>query len=106
MGRMTISASGYGALVSDTTSTSSVAAGTGSVQVLAANDSRLHASIFNDSTANLFLLWGGGVASSTNYTVKIPANGFYELPRINPFIGAVQGCWAAANGAARVTEST
>lgn len=106
MGRMTVSASGYGALVSDTAVPTIVPASVTSVTILAANDSRLHGMVFNDSTAVLYLLWGPGPASSTNYSVKMAPNDFYELPRVNPFVGPLTGVWSSATGSAHVTEGT
>lgn len=59
-------------------------------------------SVYNDSTATLYLKYGTA-ASTTSYTVQIPAGGYYEFPQ-PVFDGAVEGTWSAANGAARCTE--
>lgn len=59
--------------------------------------------VFNDSTQVLYLKFGG-TASTTSYTVQIPAGGFYEFPQ-PVYGGAVDGIWAAdGSGAARTTE--
>ncbi len=58
--------------------------------------------IFNDSTAVLYVKFGA-TASATSYTVQIAAGGFYEFPQ-PVFAGQVDGIWASANGAARVTS--
>jgi len=71
--------------------------------VLAANVNRLGATVFNDSTALLYLKLGTG-ASTTSFTVRIAARGYYEVP-FN-YTGLIHGYWSVATGAARVTELT
>lgn len=79
-----------------------VAASTSSVTLAAANASRRGLYVYNDGTANLFLKLGA-TASTSSFSVKIPAGGLYELPA--PYYrGTVDGIWDAANGNARVTE--
>lgn len=59
--------------------------------------------VYNDSTATLYLLFGAG-ASTTNYTVQIGPGGYYEFPCANGmYCGEVDGVWSAVNGSARVT---
>lgn len=58
--------------------------------------------IWNDSTAVLFVKFGA-TASATSYTVQIPAQGYFEFP-VPVYAGEVDGIWAAANGAARLTS--
>lgn len=85
-----------------TSNLSSTADGTTSAVLLAANSSRVGASVYNDSTAVLYLALGL-VASSTAYTTQVPAGGLYELP--SGYTGPVAGVWASnSTGAARVTE--
>lgn len=72
--------------------------------LIAANTSRKGLYFYNDSTAILYLLFGTGVASTTNYTLQIPAQGFYEVPVSPNFIGGFHGIWSAVNGAVRITE--
>jgi len=69
--------------------------------LLAANTLRVGATIYNDSTAVLYLKLGTG-ASSSSYTVKILQQGYYELP-FN-YQGVVNGAWSAAAGNALITE--
>lgn len=83
---------------------SNVASSASSVTVLAANTARIGCTIYNDSTAILYLALGATTASVTNYTVQIAANAYYEVP-FNTTM-ALSGIWAAANGFARVTELT
>lgn len=71
--------------------------------ILAANPSRLGATIFNRSTKTLYILLDDtGVVSATNFTVQVLANQYYELP-FN-YTGIVNGIWAAVNGDAQVEE--
>lgn len=79
----------------------SVTAATSSTSLLAANANRRGATIFNDSTAILYLALAGS-ASTTAFTTKVQPDGYYEVPF--DYAGAIFGIWAAANGAARVTE--
>jgi hypothetical protein len=83
---------------------SSVASSATDVTILAANTARLGASVFNDSTAVLYLLSGAGTSSATVYTVQVPSGGYYEVPF--GYTGILKGLWAAANGSVRVTEFT
>lgn len=93
------------AQVGTTVSVTSAAADT---LLLAANPNRAGAVIANDSTSTLNILLGTTAASATNYTVQLSANTSgvqsYTVPL--SWIGMVRGFWAAANGAARVTELT
>lgn len=83
---------------------SSVSAAVADTLVLAANTARKGATIFNESTAILYLGLGTTAVSTTSYTVQVPAGGYYEVPF--SFSGQIRGYWAAANGSARVTELT
>jgi hypothetical protein len=68
------------------------------------------ASIFNDSTATLYVLLSDATVSSTNYTVALGQNVLYELPlhqNNTVYAGRIVGIWTAAgSGAARITEET
>jgi hypothetical protein len=81
----------------------SVAASTSSATILAGNSARTMASIYNDSTATLYVRMSASAASSANFTVKIPPGGYFEFP-FPVYSGAVTGFWSFANGYARVTE--
>lgn len=71
--------------------------------ILASNVNRKGAAVFNDSTEILYLVLDNDAASLTVFTVKIQADGYYEIPF--GYTGEVRGIWAAnAAGAARVTE--
>lgn len=90
---------------SSTSTLTSVAAAASSTSLLALNTSRKQATFFNDSTAILYLKLGT-TASTTSYTVQIPSNGYYELPGISVYTGAIQGIWSSATGNVRITELT
>lgn len=85
---------------------SNVASSAASVTILASNANRKGALIYNDSTQILFLLLSAtGPASSSNYTVQLASQQFFEVP-FPVYTGTILGIWAAANGNARVTELT
>jgi hypothetical protein len=88
----------------NTSAVTSVPAATSATSLLAANTARKQAAFYNDSTANLYLKLGASV-TTTSFTVKLGAGGYYELPR-SGYTGVVNGIWDAANGAARITELT
>lgn len=76
---------------------------TADTTILAANSARLGAVIYNDSTAVLTIYLGTG-QSATQFTYKLASQQAYEVSF--GYVGAISGSWAAANGAARVTELT
>lgn len=88
---------------SDTSTPTTVAASATSTTVLAANSNRRGATIWNESTATLYLKFGA-TASTTAFTVKLSAGGYYEVP-FN-YTGVISGIWSAANGNALVEELT
>lgn len=91
-------------IVSDRSTTptqTSVVGSATTVTVLAANNARKGATVFNDSSAVLYLKLGA-TASTTSYTLQIAANGYYEVPF--GYVGIIDGIWASATGNARVTE--
>lgn len=76
-----------------------------SATLQAANANRLGWSCFNDSTSDLYVKFGA-TASTTSFTVRVAANGYYEMPK-PIYIGIIDGIWSAdAAGAARLTELT
>lgn len=81
--------------------TATVASSGSSVALFTANEQDNGRTVFNDSTAVLYLKFGA-TASTTDYTVQIAAGGFYEFP-FPPYVGEVDGIWASANGNARLT---
>lgn len=89
-----------------TATRSSVAGSAAPVVLLAANNSRRGATIYNDSGADLYLGFGSTAPTSTNFTVKLGPQDYYELPGDggHVFCGEIQGVWTSATGAARITE--
>jgi hypothetical protein len=77
-----------------------------SATLLAANASRLGGTIYNDSSALLYVLWGAGTASASNYSVRVYSNGYVEIPA--NYTGVVVGVWASDpnDGASHATEFT
>jgi len=71
------------------------------VTLIASNTARLGASIYNDSTAALYVKLGT-TASTTSFTVKMNQDDYYEVPY--DYTGIIDGIWSATNGAARVVE--
>jgi hypothetical protein len=88
---------------SSAATSSSVAASISSVTLLASNANRKGATIWNDSTATLYVDLDG-TASATDFTAQLSPGGYYELPF--GYTGAISGIWSAANGNARVRELT
>ena len=86
---------------SPTATVSSVEAAVADTALLAANPLRGGATVFNDSTSVLYLKLGTG-ASNTDFTVRMGARAYYEIPY--GYTGAVHGYWASAAGDARITE--
>lgn len=82
--------------------TANVASSATSVTVFAATGQASGRTVFNDSTAVLYLKFGT-TASATSYTVQMLAGDYYEFPQ-PVFCGRVDGIWASANGNARVTS--
>lgn len=81
----------------------SVASSASSVTLLPATEGgRRGASVYNESTAILYLACGDWPASSTAYTCQVGANAYYEVPY--GYSGPIKGIWASANGSARITE--
>ena len=107
---ITPTGSSYGAAVqvvalhSPTTATlSNVSGSATSVTLLSANAARRGAAIYNDSSAVLYVKFGT-TASSSSFTVKMQPDEYYEVPGV--YAGRIDGIWASATGAARVTELT
>lgn len=85
------------------TRTSVAATVTNGTTLLAANLNRIGATVFNDGNAILYLTLGSA-GSTTDYTVQILSNSYYEVPY--GFDGLINGVWATATGNARITEYT
>jgi hypothetical protein len=73
-----------------------------SVTLKAPNANRKGITIYNDSTAVLYVKLGANV-NSTDFTVKLYKDDTYEAPFA--WIGEISGIWAVADGAAQITEN-
>ena len=86
-----------------TSATTANVASSGSSVTLFAAESTVNArTIFNDSTAVLYVKFGT-TASASSYTVQMAAGAYYEFPQ-PVYAGRVDGIWASANGNARLTS--
>lgn len=90
---------------SSTATTSQVSDAASSTQLLAANTSRIGATVYNDSAAILYVKCGT-TASTTDYTAQLPPGGYWESPF--GYTGRIDGLWEfdSNSGAARITEYT
>jgi hypothetical protein len=79
-----------------------VAAATVTTAIVAANANRKGLTIFNNSTARLYLDHDASV-SATDFAVLLEAGGFYEVPREYAPL-AMSGIWTAVNGNCLVRE--
>lgn len=84
-----------------TPSQTTVGSSTSSVILLSPNAARIGATIFNNSTAILYLILGP-TASSSSFTVLINSQGYYETPF--GYGGTIAGIWASVSGSALITE--
>ncbi len=85
-----------------TATLANVASSNTNVTLFAAASGTSMRTIFNDSTAVLYVKFGA-TASTSSFTVPLAAGGYYEFPQ-PIYAGLVDGIWAAANGFARVTS--
>ena len=86
---------------SSTGASTNVASSAVVVTLLASNIIRKGATIYNDSTQNLFIKLGSGAALNS-FTCRLIPQAYYELPYA--YDGIVTGIWNIANGNARITE--
>ena len=91
----------FAAASAATAAVTSVAGSATAVTLLASNAARNLYEVFNDSTSALYVKHGSG-ASTTSFTVKLPAGASY-FPPVN-YTGIVTGIWDSAVGSARLTE--
>lgn len=80
---------------------SAVAAATASTTLIAANTSRAGASVFNNSSADLYLKMGTA-AGATSFTAILGGSAYWETPF--GYKGIITGAWASAAGSAHVSE--
>ncbi|NDJ16787.1 hypothetical protein [Myxacorys almedinensis] len=85
----------------NTASHYAINAATTSTALLAVNLDRLGATLFNNSTARLYVKLGA-TATTTDFTFPLEPNGYYEVPF--GYTGSIAGVWAAVNGNALISE--
>jgi hypothetical protein len=68
--------------------------------IATASTARLGCTVFNTGPGNLHILLGTGTASTSNFTVRLSAGDYYEVPA--NFTGLIGGIFATA-GTAEVT---
>ena len=81
---------------------STVTAATANTLLVAADDNRRFASVYNDSTATLYLCLGATAASLSNFSVRVPPETLYEVPSAVSGV-EMRGIWDAVDGSAIVT---
>lgn len=86
-----------------TPTTTSVAASTSSVQLLAANASRKSFSVCNTGLFDLFVSFTNP-ATSLNSFIRIPPGGYLPPDITVRTSGAIYGIWDGLGGTAQVTE--
>lgn len=87
-----------------TTVTASVTTANG-VSICAANTARYGGIITNDDANALYVLFGSGNVSSSNYSVKLYTDDVCDIPA--GYTGIIKGLWAAdGSGNSYVTEFT
>lgn len=91
-----------GTSITDDPTVTSVAASTSAVTLFSTSGDVSTRQVHNDSTAVLYIKYGTA-AATTDFTVKVPADGYFEFP-YPVYRGATTGIWSAANGSARCTE--
>jgi hypothetical protein len=75
---------------------------TSSTAIAASNSARKLLTIFNEGAGLLYVLYGNGTATTSNYSVRINSGDYLEIDK---YTGAVTGIFGSA-GTARITEIT
>jgi hypothetical protein len=92
---------------SSTSTTSSVTATISNQNLLPANSNRLGATVYNDSSALIYIKLGA-VASTTDYTIRMFPWAYFEVPY--GYTGQIDAIWSIAygsvSGSARIDELT
>jgi hypothetical protein len=70
------------------------------LQIVPADSTRVMLTIYNEGPGILYVLYGEGTPSATNYSVKMYTDDYLELPF---YQGQVKGLFAST-GTARITD--
>jgi hypothetical protein len=89
--------------IATTATPANIPAAITSTTLFATNANRLGAIIFNDSKEILYIQLGSA-ATTTSFIQKLYPNSYWEVPF--KYDGQINGVWAKADGAARVSELT
>ncbi len=84
-------------------SVTSVNSSATNVTLVSSNIVRQGLILFNDSSQTVYVKFGA-TASSSDYTFKILAGGYYESPGDLIYTGRIDAIWASANGSMKITE--
>ena len=104
--RMTLAHNLHVVNVADAAAVTSVNSAATNTTLLAANANRIGATIHNSDANALYVKFGATATTTTSYTVKIAADGYYEFPA-PVYRGIVDGIWSADGaGSAQITELT
>lgn len=103
--RMTLARNLHIVSVCDAAAISSVNSTDSSTTLIAAEANRIGLTVYNTDTGPLYLKYGA-TATTSSFTVKIPADGYWEMP--NPvYRGIIDGIWTTSGaGAAVITQLT
>ena len=95
-----VTQTGGNANVTQSGTTTRVAATTVAQSFLAVNTNRRGAMFANSGTTSLMLRFATGAATLTNFSVVISQFGQYTLPVLGggPYTGPISGLWTAASG--------
>lgn len=80
-----------------------VTAATSPTVILSGSAQRVHASIFNHSSASLYIRFDDNNASVNDFDVKLSSGSYFELPK-PVYQGIVRGVWDGANGFAMTVD--
>jgi hypothetical protein len=86
-----------------TSTVTAIPAAVSNTQIVAASASRLGVMIYNDSTAAMYLRYGSGTPSASDYSTQLQPGALLIVPDRSSRL-EMRAIWAAANGNARVTE--
>lgn len=81
-----------------------VASSASATVIQTSNNSRRGLTVFNDADKALYLKMGAS-PSTSSFTVKIAAGGYWEMPQLPTYTGTINGLWETGpTGNALVTE--
>lgn len=104
-----VDASGIDVTVLDkravTSVVTSITASVSNTPIVAVSTTRLGVMIYNDSTATMYLRYGNGAPTVSDYSAQLQPGALFIVPDRSARL-EMRAIWSAANGAAKVTEVT